>query len=154
MTGNASFFFDLSECNAESVMFIDEGKGRIIGKGTINHPGLPTAAHLKMTKDTKSENVDPSLYQSIISSLLYLTASKSDIAFVVRVCARYQADPGTSHIHSAKRILKYITGTINYGLWYTFDITIVLVGYRDANWAGCSDDRKSTSGGYFSLATT
>ncbi|KAA0060049.1 F9C16.17 [Cucumis melo var. makuwa] len=66
----------------------------------------PAATHLKMTKDLTSEKVDTNLYRSIIGSLLYLTASRPDIAFTVGVCARYQADPHTSHLHSAKRILK------------------------------------------------
>ncbi|KAA0040705.1 retrovirus-related Pol polyprotein from transposon TNT 1-94 [Cucumis melo var. makuwa] len=55
-------------------------------------------------------------------------ACRPDIAFGVGVCARYQADPRTSHLYSAKRILKYIS-----------------------DWAGCTDDRKSTSGGCFFL---
>ena len=80
--------------------------------------------------------------------------SRPNIAFVVGVCVRYQVDPRTLHLHSAKPILKYITGTFDYGLWYTFDTIVVLVKYRDADSAECSDDRKSTSGGYFFLATT
>lgn len=55
------------------------------------------------------------------------------------------------NLHNAKRILKYITVTVDYGLWYTFDTTAILVGYCDTNWAGCSDNRKSTSGGFFFL---
>ncbi|KAA0065621.1 putative mitochondrial protein [Cucumis melo var. makuwa] len=72
----------------------------------------PAATYLKMTKDTNGERVDTNLYRSIIGSLLYLTASRPDIAFAVGVCARYLADP---------------------------------------HWAGCTDDRKSTSGGCFFL---
>lgn len=53
------------------------------------------------------------LYQhrTVIGSLLYLTTSRPDIAFVVGVCARYQASPRVSHLHSAKRILEYVLGT-------------------------------------------
>ncbi|TYK21888.1 hypothetical protein E5676_scaffold494G00240 [Cucumis melo var. makuwa] len=80
----------------------------------------PAATHLKMTKDLTSEKVDTNLYRSIIGSLLYLTASRPDIAFTVGVCARY-------------------------------DTTGTLVGYCDADWAGCTDDRKSTSEGCFFL---
>ncbi|KAL0534309.1 hypothetical protein IC582_028599 [Cucumis melo] len=104
-----------------------------------------------MTKNRTGEKVYSHLYQSIIGSLLYLKVSRPNINFVVNVCARYQADPRTSHLHSAKRILKYISGTFNYGLWYIFDTTEVLVGYCDADWARCSDDQKSTSEGCFFL---
>ncbi|KAA0059224.1 flocculation protein FLO11-like [Cucumis melo var. makuwa] len=67
-----------------------------------------------MTKNTSGEKVDTNLYRSIIGSLLYLTASRSDIAFAVGVCARYQADSRTSHLHCAKRILKYISAEAEY----------------------------------------
>ena len=89
----------------------------------------------------------------MIGSLLYLTASKPDIAFVVGVCARYQADPKVSHINQVKRILKYVSGTYNYGLLYSHGCEPTLTGYCDADWAGSADDKKSTSGGCFFLGS-
>ena len=87
----------------------------------------------------------------MIGSLLYLTASRPDIAFAVGVCARYQADPKVSHINQVKRILKYVSGTYNYGLMYSHGCEPALTGYCDADWASSDDDRKSTSGGCFFL---
>ena len=87
------------------------------------------------------------LYRSIIGSLLYLTASRPYIAFSVGVCARYQAAPKESHLTAVKRIITYVNGTPDYGLWYSNDSNACLVGYLDADWAGSMDDRKSTSGG-------
>ncbi|KAA0060242.1 putative mitochondrial protein [Cucumis melo var. makuwa] len=100
------------------------------------------------------EKDDESLYCSIIGSLLYLIVSRLDIAFSVGVFARYQANPMMSRLKCAKCISDYITGTLDFGLWYTFDTTSVLVGYCDANWAGCVEDHKSTSGGCFFLEST
>ncbi|XP_016652324.1 PREDICTED: uncharacterized mitochondrial protein AtMg00810-like [Prunus mume] len=85
----------------------------------------------------------------MIGSLLYLTASRPDIAFSVGVGARFQSDPKESHLIGVKRIIKYVSGTIDFGLWYTYDTNYDLVGFSDANWVGCCDDRKSTSGGVF-----
>ena len=95
--------------------------------------------------------MSPTLYRSIIRSLLYLTASRPDIAFSVGVCARYQAAPRESHLIAVKRIIRYINGTPNYGLWYSKDSNACLTGYSDADWAGSVDDQKSTLGGYFYL---
>ena len=95
--------------------------------------------------------MSPTLYRSIIRSLLYLTASRPDIAFSVGVCARYQAAPRESHLTAVKRIIRYINGTPNYGLWYSKDSNACLAGYLDADWAGSVDDQKSTLGGYFYL---
>ena len=93
--------------------------------------------------------MSPTLYKSIIRSLLYLTASRPDIAFSVGVCARYQAAPKESHLTVVKRIIQYINGTPDYGLCYSKDSNACLIGYLDADWAGSVDDRKSTSGGCF-----
>lgn len=75
-----------------------------------------------------------------------MTASRPDVAFSVGVCARYQASPKKSHLKAAKRIIRYIHGTMDFGLWYPFDTTFEIAGYLDANWAGDVEDRKSASG--------
>ena len=105
----------------------------------------------KLSRDVVGLEVNPTLYRSMISSLLYLTASRLDIAFNVGVCARFQAAPKESHLTVVKRIIHYINGTFDYGIWYSRDSNECLVGYSDADWAGCIDDRKSTSSGCFYL---
>ncbi|KAL1200890.1 Retrovirus-related Pol polyprotein from transposon RE1 [Cardamine amara subsp. amara] len=75
----------------------------------------------------------------MIGSLLYLTASRPDICLVVGVCARYQAKPKMSHLLAVKRIIKYVNGTINLGIYYTNDTSKDLMGYCDADWAGSLD---------------
>ena len=82
----------------------------------------------------------------MISSLLYLTASRPDISYSVRVCARYQANSKESHMTTLKRIIKYVKTTTEFGVWYNKDTSDVLAGYSDADWARNADDRKSTSG--------
>jgi hypothetical protein len=62
------------------------------GLDTTSHKMTHALTHLKLTKDESGISVDQSQYRSMIGSLLYLTASKPDITFVVGVCARYQAD--------------------------------------------------------------
>ncbi|TYK23188.1 gag-pol polyprotein [Cucumis melo var. makuwa] len=111
----------------------------------------PAATHVKLTRDNDGAEVDHKLYRSIVSNLLYLTASRPDIAYAVGICARYQADPRISHLEAVKRILKYVHGTNDFGMMYSYDTTPTLVGYCDADWAGLADDRKSTSGGCFFL---
>ena len=95
--------------------------------------------------------MSPTLYRSIIGSLLYLIASKSDVVFSIGVCARYQAAPKESHLTAVKQIIRYINGTPDYGLWYSKDSNACLASYSEANWAGSVDDRKSILGGCFYL---
>ena len=60
--------------------------------------------NIKLTVDLLGRSVDPSLYRSMIGSLLYLTTSRPDISYSVGVCARYQANPKESHMTALKRI--------------------------------------------------
>ena len=105
--------------------------------------------NVKLTVDLFGKSIDPSLYRSMIGSLLYLTTSRPDISYSVGVCARYQANPKESHMTTLKRIIKYVKITAEFGVWYNKDTSDVLAGYFDADWAGNSDDRKSNSGGCF-----
>ena len=72
----------------------------------------------KLSKDENGVLVDLTLYRSMIGNLLYLTASRPDIAFSVGVCARYQANPKESHIRAVNRIIKYVNGTTDYGICF------------------------------------
>ena len=89
--------------------------------------------------------MDQTKYRGLIGSLLYLTASRPNIMFSVCLCARFQANPKESHFNAAKRIMKYLQGTTNVGLWYPSEVSLNLVGYSDSDFAGCKIDRKSIS---------
>ena len=104
-----------------------------------------------MTIDDSSCSVNPTLYRSVIANLFYLAVSRPDICFNVGVCARYQANPKESHLAAVKRIICFVSGTVNDGIWYTNDTNSSLAGYSDADWAGNTDDRKSTTRGCFYL---
>ena len=75
--------------------------------------------------------------------------SRPDISFSVEACARYQANPKESHLMFVKRIIHYINGTLDYGLWYPYDSSIVIIGYSDVDWAENVEDRKGTFSAYF-----
>ena len=105
----------------------------------------------KLSLDSSEVEVSPTLYRSIIGSLLHLTASRLDFTFSVGLCAHYQATPKESHLTAVKRIIRYINGTSKYGLRFSKDSNDCLAGYSDTDWAGSVDDRKSTSGGCFYL---
>ena len=105
----------------------------------------PMSPNVKLTVNLLGKSVVSSLYRSMISSLLYLIASRPDISYSVGVCARYQTNPKESHMTALKRIIKYVKTTAEFGVWYSKDTNDVLVGYSDADWARNADDRKSTS---------
>ncbi|GJW34384.1 integrase, catalytic region, zinc finger, CCHC-type containing protein [Tanacetum coccineum] len=101
---------------------------------------------LKLDEDPLGILVDQTRFQSMVGSLMYLTASRPDLVFVVCMCARYQASPTKKNLEALKRVFQYLKGTINWGLWYLKDTAMALTTYADADHAGCQDIRKSTLG--------
>jgi hypothetical protein len=95
--------------------------------------------------DEDGEPVDQE-YRSMIGSLFYLTAMRPDIQFSVCLCACFQASPRTSHRQAVKWIFRYLRYTPKLGLWYSASSSLSLLGFSDADFAGCRVDRKSTSG--------
>ena len=88
------------------------------------------------------------VYRSMISSQLYLCASRPDIMLNVCMCARFQANPKECYLVVIKRILRYLVHTPNLGLWYPKGSRFDLLGYSDSDYAGCKVGRKGTSGTY------
>ena len=102
---------------------------------------MPSSCY--MDANAIGKGVDQTKYRGLIGSLLYLTASRPDIMFVVCLCVRYQANPKESHFKAANRVLKYLKGTTNVGLWYPSHSPINLIGYSNFDFAGCKLDRKA-----------
>ncbi|KAL0536337.1 hypothetical protein IC582_025283 [Cucumis melo] len=156
MVRELSCFLDLQIKQRSEGIFISQEKyaKNIVKKLELDqsrHKRTPAATHVKITNDTNGTTVDYKLYRSMIRSLLYLTASQPDITYAIRICARFQSDPRTLHLEAVKRIIKYVHKTSDFGILYSYDINSILVRYCDADWAGSSDDRKSTSRGCFFL---
>jgi hypothetical protein len=114
------------------------------GQSKTNQDAHGTNGHLDL--GLGGTLVDQKVYRSMIRSLLYLCASKPDIMLSVCMCARFQATPKDCHLRAVRRIMRYLVVTPNLGLWYPKGSHFVLLGYSDADYAGCKVNRKSTSG--------
>nr|GFA89199.1 Gag-Pol polyprotein [Tanacetum cinerariifolium] len=101
----------------------------------------------KLDLDQNGTPVDATKFHSMIGAVMYLTSSRPDIVHATCLCARYQAKPTEKHLKEVKRIFCYLRGTVNTGLWYTTDSGFELTRFSDADYAGCKDTFKSTSGG-------
>ena len=113
----------------------------------------PADVSVQLKKDDGVSNkVDSVTYQSIIGSLLYAAiATCPDIAQAVGVVAKFSSSPNQSHLTAAKRILRYLKGTLNLAIRYQKLEDEELIGYTDADWAGDLDDRHSTTGNIFMM---
>ena len=150
--GKMSFFLGLQIKQEDTGILIHQAKyvNDILAKFDMQDCKsalTPMAARPPLTVDKDGEEVDQHLYRSMIGSLMYLTASRPDITFAVCICSRYQANPKVSHLTAVKRILRYLKGRCGLGLWYPKNSDFTLYAYTDSDYAGCSIDKKSTSGG-------
>ncbi|KAG6388774.1 hypothetical protein SASPL_150210 [Salvia splendens] len=112
---------------------------------------IPMNVNEKLQLVDGTEHADGTMYRSLVGGLNYLTHTTPGIAFPVSVVLRYMHNPTKQHLGAARRILRYVAGTVKFGIWYTKVSDFKLAGYTDSDWAGCLDDRKSTSGNIFSL---
>ena len=121
------------------------------GQTQAKSVSTPADLNVRLQKeDGVSKPVDTTLYQSIVGSLLYAAiTTRPDIAQAVGVVSKFCAN---QNITAAKRILRYLKGTVYLGLSYKKCADEKLIGYSDADWAGDMDDRHSTSGNVFLLA--
>ena len=103
------------------------------------------ATAIKLELNTEESKVDISNYRGMEGSLLYLIASRPNIMFATCLYARFQDDPRESHLIAIKIIFRYIKGTPNLGIWYPRESGFDLIGYSDADYAGCRIYRISTT---------
>ena len=111
----------------------------------------PMASNLKLLSDASSYLVDATMYLQMIGSLMCMMNTRPDMCFAVNTLIHFLTDPIHVHLIVAKHILRYLKGTVDYGLKYEANQRINLEGYVDSDWAGSSIDRKSTSGCCFSM---
>jgi hypothetical protein len=113
----------------------------------------PMVMDLKNMNETDSGDVDPHLYRQLIGSLMYLVNTRLDICYAINVLSQFMSQPKQTHWIAAKHILRYLQGTIGYGLRYAKNVDLILEGYADAGWVGSAVDIKSTSGSCFTLGS-
>ncbi|GJZ54173.1 putative ribonuclease H-like domain-containing protein [Tanacetum coccineum] len=114
---------------------------------SIKTATTPIVSNKPLVKDEDGVDVDVHVYRSMIGSLMYLTASRPNIMFVVCACARFQVTPKASHLNAVKRIFRYLKHQPKLGLWYPRDSPFELEAFSDSDYGGASLDRKSTTGG-------
>ncbi|GJT64249.1 RNA-directed DNA polymerase, eukaryota [Tanacetum coccineum] len=89
---------------------------------------------------------NPTLYRSLVGALQYLTITRPDLSYAVNQASQFLHAPTDAHFQSVKRILRYVKGTITYGLIFRRPHSNSILGYSDADWARCIETRRSTYG--------
>ena len=113
----------------------------------------PMNANEKLVVDDGNGMSSVRYYRSIVGGLNYLSHTRPDIAYAISVVSRFMHGLTKHHLGVAKRILRYVVGTIGFGIWYSNVSNFKLFGFSDSDWAGCLEDIKSTSSYMFSLGS-
>ena len=113
----------------------------------------PFQSRVKLSTTCTSPEVDSTLYQQLVGSLLYLNHSRPELCFVVGHVSFYMKTPHESHWKATKKILRYIQGTIQFGIHYSTWGTPLLVGFTDSYWSCDPDNQKFIAGYGFSLGS-
>ncbi|KAJ3679560.1 hypothetical protein LUZ60_017571 [Juncus effusus] len=148
--GELSHFLGLEVEGLKDGYFVSQTgyAGKLIEKFGVKegkHCSTPLDANFKLRHDDGKVLSDPRKFRALVGSLIYLTITRPDIAFVVGLVSRFMQAPTKSHLDAAKRILKYVSSTLDLGLFYKKGSEFVLHGYTDADMGGDLDDRRSTS---------
>ena len=114
-----------------------------------NLVGSPIVPGFKISRYKNGDFVDETYYKQPVGSLMYLTTTRPDIMFVTCLISRYMAKPMEIHLQAVKRALRYLKGTVNYGIYYKKGGVGELLAFMDSDYAGNMEDRKSTSGYVF-----
>ena len=106
----------------------------------------PVDTQAKLSAALGAPVADPTAYRSLAGALQYLTFTRPDLTYAVQQVCLHMQDPRESHLAALKRLLRYVRGTVDFGLVLHWSPSAELVVYNDADWAGCPDTRRSTFG--------
>ncbi|XP_061989602.1 uncharacterized mitochondrial protein AtMg00810-like [Rosa rugosa] len=155
--GPLSFFLGIEIRYKQKGLFLSQEKYakeliQKAGPETCRDCNTPCLPHAQLLKDEGTILSNPTLYRSIVGGMQYLTFTRPDIAYAVNIVCQFMSFPTDAHFASVKRILRYLQGTINHGLFYKYGKSpTYITGYCDADWVGEINQRRSPTGFIFYL---
>jgi hypothetical protein len=157
--GHLHYYLGIEVTQNPKYIFISQKKyiGELLNKfGMVecNPLSTPMEQNLKLTSKEGNEFEDATKYRQLVGSLIYLTTTRPDISFVVGILSRFMQKPCEGHWSVAKRVLKYLKGTQDFGLKYSKVDDFNLIGYSDSDFDGDKENGVSTSGYLMSLGST
>lgn len=147
--GEMRFFLGIEVLQRSDGIFICQRKyaNEVLSRFGMTNSNFvcnPIVPGQKVTSDENGIKVDATQYKQIVGSLMYLTTTRPDLMFPVCLISRFMGSPTQLHFAAAKRVLRYLKGTVSYGVFYKKGGTSDLVGFTDSDYVGDIEDSKST----------
>ena len=124
------------------------------GMFDCNPTVIPMDPNIKFSKNNEEEDTEATEYRILVGKLRYLLQTRPDLSYAVGIASRYMQTPKKSHMVAIKQILRYIKGTLGYGIRYMRKSQMDLVGYCDSSHNIDQDDGRSTTGHVFYLGSS
>jgi hypothetical protein len=156
--GLMTFFLGMEIMQDEHEVFICQKKyaKEILKKFKLEEckeMSTPMNQKEKLCKEDGTDKIDQAHFRSLIGCLMYHTATRPDILNAVSILSRFMHCASELHLKAAKRVIRYVKGTCNFGIKFTRSKEFKLVGFSDSDWGGFIDDLRSTSGYCFTLGS-
>ena len=159
MFGGIKFFMGLQVHQMKYGIYITQSKyvkkiPQTFGPKDSKLVSTPMVIGHELSKNGDLAEVNQTSYRSMIWKLQYVVHSRLDIILSLGIVVRFSTNHRENHLMAIKRIMRYLKGTKECGLYYKKNEKFELRAYTDVDWARNIDDRKSTSGGEFFLGKT
>ncbi|XP_022003737.1 uncharacterized mitochondrial protein AtMg00810-like [Helianthus annuus] len=149
--GPLSYFLGITVTRHKDSMFLSQ---QAYAYDIMHRAGMRSCKQVDTPVDTQPKLSatsgvpfdDPSLYRSLAGALQYLTFTRPDLSYAVQQICMHMHAPMNFHWQALKRIIRYLQGTTSYDLTLEPSSSVTMTAYTDADWAGCPDTRRSTSG--------
>ncbi|XP_050897603.1 uncharacterized mitochondrial protein AtMg00810-like [Lathyrus oleraceus] len=157
--GHISYFIGIEFYNSTRGLMMHQRRYageilKIFEMEDCNSTLTPAEPRLQLLKNSKEDDVDLTQYIRLIGSLRYLCHKMPDLTYNVCMVSRFLQKPKVSHLATTKMILRYLKGTLDYGILfpiYDEGKECKLMGYTDSSWCSDAENRKSTTDYVFML---
>lgn len=157
--GNLSYFLGIKATRTSAGLYLMQwkyvidllNKTRMLDARPVSTPMAP---HSKLSIISGSPLSNPTEYRMVIGNLQYLAFTRPDIAYAVNKLSQYMHASTDDHWQAAKRVLRYLAGTVSHGIFLRKDSPFMLHAFSDANWTGDMDDYVSTNAYIIYLGST
>ncbi|XP_042956257.1 uncharacterized mitochondrial protein AtMg00810-like [Carya illinoinensis] len=146
-----TYFLGLEVHHQASGIFVNQHKYiqdiiTLAGLEDTSSVDTPMEVNVKYRKDEGDLLNDPTLYRRLVGSLIYLTTTRPDISYAVHQVSQFMSSPWHLHLVAVRCIIRYLRGSPTHGLFFPTGSSLQLVAYSDADWVGCPDTHRSTTG--------
>eukprot|EP00253_Pinus_taeda_P009243 PITA_09243 len=154
--GLMHYFLRLEVWKGNGELFVSQGEyaNEILKKFRMESSKFletPPATNWRKEDATSGEEVEATIYQQLVGSLMYLVNTRPNMCYAINQLIQYMVKLTKLFWKVAKCVLQYLRGTTQFGLWYKQTEGVKLRGFTDVDWVGSPSDWKSTSGEIFSV---